>query len=395
MKALTREDLMYILQSIFRLSEEPENAFEMLLDGLYVKDYHGDLEAHQNNTNLHIEQVMRTILEKFTVNEFGNLFYDAKPVNVAISLADKNAIESLADGIYVKDISVETEAHLADTVTHVTQEDKDSWGETLQSSKDYTNEQINILPFFELKVVTVLPTEDIKQNTIYLLKDDPDCIDELVFTLYLYYNLDWIKLGTTKQTLNLLATKEELKDYLKATDTHEHSNKSIIDKFAESETGDLLYNNLNINRQSISELADNAITVVDNKLYAKDYANEMASIEIAASFSKKSLLRQECASAGIYKLWDVIDNYNLLLIDYYYKPDDPEQPPGNAKSIVLDTDTIKELYTKGIDYLIDLGYGSSTSNSKIRMNGDTLWVNYYHGVCIYKITGIGRGDDNA
>lgn len=395
MKALTREDLTYILQSIFRISVQENNAFQLMLDGLYVEGYHNDLTAHATNTDLHIEEVMRDILEKFSVNEFGNLFYDSKPVNVAISSELKNAINIRPDGIYVKDIALETEAHLVDIDTHVTTQDKEEWTASLQSAKDYTDEAISVLPFFNLKVVTELPAESILQNTIYLLKDDPDCLNELTFTLYLYYNSAWVNLGTTKQTINLLATKEELSEYAKTSNLHEHENKLIIDKFTESGTGDLLYNGLNINRQSIDEAPDNAIKVIDNKLYVKDYSQEMASLEIAAAFAKKSLLRQECAEAGVYKLWDVIDNYSLLIIDYYYKPEDETQPPGNAKTIVLDTDTINELYEKSIDYLIDLGYGSSTSNAKIRMHGDTMWINYYHGVCIYKITGIRRGDLNA
>jgi len=395
MKALTREDLMYILQSIFRISAQDNNAFKLLIDGLYAEDYHKDLDAHKTNTDLHIEHIMRGILEKLSVDEYGNLFYDSKPVNVAISPELKNAIQVKPDGIYVKDIALETEAHIIDTNIHVSVTEKEEWGNSLTSANQYTDDKIAILPFFELKVVSALPVDNILQNTIYLIQGDTQCLDELTFTLYLYYNMEWVKLGVTKQTIDLLATKEELKDYLKISETHQHTNKAVIDKFTESETGDLLYNNLNINKLTVHEAVDNAIKVIDNKLYVKDYADEIASLETSSAFGKKSLLRQECAAAGPYKLWDVIDNYNLLIIDYYYKPDDETQSPGNAKTIIVDTDTMNELFEKGIDYLIDLGYGSSTSNSKIRMKGDTVWVNYYHGVCIYKITGIMRGDINA
>lgn len=395
MKALTREDLMYILLSIFRISEQENNAFKMLLDGLYAEDYHKDLNTHSIDTNLHIEQVMRGILEKLTVDTYGNLLFDSKPVNIAISAEEKNAIQVKPDGLYTEDITLETSNHMNDLDIHVTTDDKAEWSGILAAANEHTDTEIASLPYFEFKAVTVLPTESISQNVIYLLKDDPDCLDELTFTLWLYYNMTWVKLGTTKQTINLLATKEELKDYFKTADSHNHDNKAVIDKFTESIDGDLLYDNLNINKLTVHEAADNAIKVIDNKLYVKDFTNEIASLGVAAAFAKTSLLKQECAEAGVYKLWDVIDNYSLLIIDYYYKPEDGTQPPGNAKTIVLDTDTINELYEKNIDYLIDLGYGSSTSNAKIRMNGDTMWINYYHGVCIYKITGIRRGDLNA
>ena len=45
-KALTKEDLIYILGSIFRLSSEPNNSFKMLDDGLFVEDYHQDLKIY-------------------------------------------------------------------------------------------------------------------------------------------------------------------------------------------------------------------------------------------------------------------------------------------------------------------------------------------------------------
>ena len=61
-KALTKEDLVYILQGIFRLSTQPDNAFQMLDDGLYVKDYQDDFNNHTGDTGLHITQDIRDIL---------------------------------------------------------------------------------------------------------------------------------------------------------------------------------------------------------------------------------------------------------------------------------------------------------------------------------------------
>lgn len=67
-KALTKEDLLYILQGIFRLSTQPDNAFQMLDDGLYVKDYQNDFDNHADDTGLHITQDIRDILDLFSID---------------------------------------------------------------------------------------------------------------------------------------------------------------------------------------------------------------------------------------------------------------------------------------------------------------------------------------
>lgn len=392
MKALTKEDLLYILQSIFTISQQENNAFSMLEDGLYVEDYHDDLTAHGSDTDLHVDADIKSILNNLSLDEYGNLYYGTDPVNVAISAEDKNAIETMADGIYVKDITEETEAHMINEIVHVTPDDKTSWNNSLQEAKDYTDNEIDILPYFQMKAVTELPTEDILENTIYLLKDSSDCIDELIFILYVYYNSEWQKLGITKQTLESLAAKEELDLYLLKEDSHEHTNKAIIDNFTENENGELEYNGANISQIDISDELNNAIKTVNNKWYVKDYTEEIESLALAAAITKTNLLTEECAASGTYYLWDVIDNYSLIVVEYYYMPEDEEDGPGNAKTAILDVNTMNDLFERNIAYLLDLNYGAKSFNSKIRMNGSTMWVDYYHNVCIYKITGIKGGD---
>lgn len=392
MKALTKEDLMYILQSIFSISQQENNAFSMIEDGLYVEDYHNDLSDHENNAYIHVTQSIIEILNLMTVDEYGNLFYNAMPVNISISAAEKNAIQSYGDGLYVKDISEQTNAHLIDETIHVTPEDKANWNESLQQSKDYTDTEIEALPFIEMKAVTELPTENISGNIIYLLKEASECIDELMFVKYIYYNSEWVSLGITNQTIDLLATKEELELYLKTEDSHTHENKGIIDNFSEDETGQLLYNGNNVSKVDISDELNNAIKVIDNKWYVRDFTEEIEAISLAAAFSKTNLLTQDCTEAGAYNLWDTIDNYSMIILEYYYMPDDETESPGNAKTIMLDVNTINNLFEKNIAYLLDLNYGTKSFNSKIRMNKGTMWIDYYHNVCIYKITGIKGGE---
>ena len=118
-KALTKEDLLYILQGIFRLSTQPDNAFQMLEDGLYVKEYETDLKQHSNDTSLHISQDIRNILDLFSLDTNGNLLYDSKPVNIAISGESNNAIKVKSDGLYIEDITDETKKHIQDNDIHV------------------------------------------------------------------------------------------------------------------------------------------------------------------------------------------------------------------------------------------------------------------------------------
>ena len=68
-KALTKEDLLYILQGIFRLSQEPDNAFDMLEDGLYVKDYQNDLSNHTDDDTIHITPEIHDILDLLSIDE--------------------------------------------------------------------------------------------------------------------------------------------------------------------------------------------------------------------------------------------------------------------------------------------------------------------------------------
>ena len=173
-KALTKEDLLYILQGIFRLSQQPDNAFNMLDDGLYVQDYHDDLSNHTDDGVIHITQEIRDILDLFSIDTNNNLLYDGKPVNIAISSESNNAIKIKSDGIYVEDISTETKEHIKDTDIHVTKTDKETWNNILQEAKNFTTDRIDKIVIYNITEVDKLPEgNDISPTTVYLLKDDP------------------------------------------------------------------------------------------------------------------------------------------------------------------------------------------------------------------------------
>lgn len=388
-KVLTKEDLVYILQGIFRLSTQPDNAFQMLDDGLYVKDYQNDFDNHIDDTGLHITQDIRDILDLFSIDANDNLLYDGKPVNVAISGEANNAIKVKPDGIYVEDIFTETKKHIQDADIHVTKTDKETWNKTLQDAKDFTMDEIDKLVIYDIKEVDVLPTENISSTTLYLLTSDPEHSDECEDVMYMYLRDKWITLSITNRTLKLLATKKELEDYAKKNDLHKHDNKDLLDKFSNADNGDLLYDGKSLHEFELSEAPNNAAKLKDGKLFIEDFSDTIRSLQVASAVSKTRLYTGDITESGRYDLADDIDNYSMIMIDYYYKPENPDEEPGNAKTAIIDSDTLNELYDRGIDYMLELGYGVSTSNVKIHFHENQLWVNYYNNVCIYKITGIG------
>lgn len=388
-KALTKEDLLYILQGIFNISQEPDNAFKMLNDGLFVKNYEQDLENHAGNTDLHIDHALRQILDLLSLDENNNLLYNGTLVNIALSKQDNNALSLKSDGLYAEDIVQDTKDHIADDSIHVTQDDKDIWNQTLQDSKDYTNQEIGKLVIVDIQQIDELPdAEDGSPTTLYILKEDNGNL-----VPYVFIDDTFIPFSMTTASINLLATKKELEDYGLKKDMHDHDNKDVLDRLTLSESGELMLDGKAIYDFGFSEEPKNGISLIDGKLFVRDYSDEIRSLQIASAVSKTRLYTGDIDETGVYSLADDIDNYTFIMFDYYYKStstnDDGEQVVGNAKSIMVDVDTLNELYEKGIDYLIDLGYGISNANSKIHMNGNKLWLNYYNGVCIYKITGIG------
>lgn len=63
-------------------------------------------------------------------------------------------------------------------------------------------------PKFSIKVVTELPTTNISETTIYLLKTGEE--DSNLYSEYIYVNNKWELLGTQKMDLSNYYTKEEV-----------------------------------------------------------------------------------------------------------------------------------------------------------------------------------------
>lgn len=393
MKALTREDLLRILEEIFRLSRQEDNAFAMLPDGLYVKNLEPTLQEHTDDIDIHVSKDQKVFIDKFSLGEDGTLLYDGVEVLLKISGFEGNGLVLKEDGLYVRDYATEMDDHIKNGDIHVTLDDKKNWNKVLQDAKDYMTEELKKLVIYDMTVVKELPTEEISPTTLYLFKEE-DTVEECGYTRYMYINDEWVTFGVTNKTLKLYATKKELEDYVQKKDSHEHDNLDALKEFSLDENGKLLYKGKDVQAVNVSQEEGNAIQQKADGWYIPDYSNTIKQLQIASALTKDVLLKQECSTCGVYELKDSIDKYNMLLVEYYWKPDDEEESPGCAKTAILDPITMEELYQKGIDYMLELGHGISVSNSKIHMSGNKLWVNYYHNICIYKISGIRRGDDN-
>lgn len=414
-KALTREDLLYILQSLFRISEQQNNAFQMLNDGLYVEDYHADLQSHSDNDDVHIDAAIKEILAGFSISEAGLLMHNSNPVTMAVSQKEGNSILIELDGLYVPSVAQDAVAHLKNEDVHVTLEDKEAWNGALQCAKDFTKEELDKLILYNVEIVASLPepvevpiesdepledgsaasyTRYPSSTTLYLLATDPDCPEECTYVPYMYLQDAWRKLGLTNQTLKNFALKTEVEDAIQHS--HSHDNSAVLQEFAESEAGELLYKGAHIREMGIADMPDNAAQLIGGKLFVRDFDREIKSMQTGvAGLGKYNLYNEEITDSGVYVLNDDIGNYSMILIEYYYRPDDETKGPGCAKTAVIDVDTLNYLYDRGMDYMLEYGYGVLMSNSKIRMHGNKLWVDYYHNVCVYRITGMGgKGGDS-
>lgn len=165
-----------------------------------------------------------------------NLEY-ALYLNNRIILDRIKAIKDVVDGDVSDDIKAlkkllqeldtELSNHTSDTIIHVTQDDKDLWNATLQNAKDYAKKLFDSVTSFSIQIVDVLPTENIKEMTIYFIKNnhnnESDYYDE-----YIYINNKWEIIGSTFVNLT---------PYLLKTDFEIYQQK-IADKFLKYKTSD-------------------------------------------------------------------------------------------------------------------------------------------------------------
>ena len=392
---LRKEDLIDILEALFKFSQAPNNAFTRKEDGLFVLDFYQAFKDHIDDSSIHATNQETGILKNFSLVD-DILCYKGEPIVIRASKEEGNAIVIKDDGIYIKDMSQDLQEHFDNTDIHVTAQDKENWNKILELAKKYADDLVNALVIYDYAIIDDLDLIDpslIKPTTVYCIQEQIPDSEETYLVRYLYREGVWIPLDITKETYKLFARKKYVDDtFFKKENYQNHDNKTVLDKFTEdSNTHRLLYNNVDIlDVMQISDDPNNAIfRGSDDKLYVKDLSSELESIARQASLSKVVLLEQNCNDSGIYELEEDISNFNFLMIHYYLMPDDPNLDPYDAKMEMVDVDGLLELHNKHIDYMLEHDYGISTYNTKIRfIDGNKLQVTYYNHVCVYKIIGV-------
>lgn len=393
-KSLTREDLIYILNEALKYSQAENNALELKPDGMYVESHH----VHSDQTSLHLPDGKREIIALLTIDENGRLMYDGKPSTIILSDEADNALElNVEDGsLYVKRIPTAVASHMENSSVHVTVLEKETWNGMLNAAKQYTDTTLDALRRVQhVELVNEMPpVQEADPLTIYLCADE-NTAEEV--TMRMKFDDHYVTFNITKTTLNKYYTKTEANNlFLSKTEAANtylpNTNATNLQKI-QDDGGHPVFEN----KRFLSQRANNGLTCdQDGGLYFPDIEAEVRSLVVCAAYSKTNLCDMELKQQGRYYLKDNINNYGLILIEYYYMPskevviDDVPLTKGYAKTAIVDPDTMEFLYDRGIDYCLEVGYGMADMNTKIYIHNDQIWVNYYHDVCIYKITGISK-----
>lgn len=389
---LRKEDLILILESLFKFSQEPNNAFVRKDDGLYVLDFYESFKKHIDDSGIHATNEQTSILDNFSINSDDILCYKGDPIVIKVSKTEKNAVVIKNDGLFIKDLSEDLQNHAENNEIHITNKERQTWNSILKLANEYTKKLVDNLVIYDYQIVPDLPTEEsvINNTTIYLVKQTFEPSGEEFYVRYIRFENTWIPLDLTLKTYKLLAL---INDFVDKNDKrlHDHKNKEALDLISyDKQTNRLLLNGTDfLDVFQISNDPNNAVFLgSDNKLYVKDLSSELASLEKQSSLSKVVLLEQYCDSSGIYELEENIDNFNFIMVHYFLMPDEDDLEPYDAKTEMLDTDNLNFLYQHHIDYILEHDYGLSTFNTKIRFHENKMQILYYNHVCIYKIIGV-------
>ena len=262
-----------------------------------------------------------------------------------------NSIKELTKSL--SDLSSTLDTHIKDTVIHVTQDDKDLWNSILDNAKKYAKKLFDSVTSFNIQIVDTLPVDNIKEMTIYFMRNGRDNETDY-YEEYMYINNKWEIIGSTFVNLAPYLLKEDfekyqqeitnkftkyntsdeitniLKNYLSTqtftdtikkysttaeinkileayapkSDLHKHDNKDILDLLSVSQTGKLLYNGEKI-YPSISPKTDNTLTLRDDGLYVPP-----ADISVDNDVKEQNRLLKE----EIESLKTLLDNINRVVV---------------------------------------------------------------------------------
>ena len=239
-----------------------------------------------------------------------------------------NSIKELAKSL--SDLSSLLDTHIKDTVIHVTQEDKDLWNSILDNAKKYAKKLFDSVTSFNIQIVDALPVDNIKEMTIYFMRNGRDNETDY-YEEYMYINNKWEIIGSTfvnltpyllvsdfEKTINDYVTKADLieklknytnntdlmKDYAKKTDLHNHSNKSVLDDLSDKK-GVLNYKGVPIQTElTLSKEQNNAIIKKTDGLFVKDESALIESLQ-----KQMNNIQQDINTIG-----GLIDSINRVVI---------------------------------------------------------------------------------
>ena len=321
-KGLTRNDLLYILNEAFKISKASNNALEFTENGLYVESY----KLHSNSSDLHMpSKEAHDIVAALSVNENGTLLYNGEPAGIFISDDDDNAIEFSSEdgGLFVRRVYDQSdfETHVQDNIVHVTQEDRDEWDGILDNAKDYTDDEIDKIKIHNVVYLTSIPEpENMDPHTMYILLDQENIFENPIIVIKVLNEV--VKIGVTKASMNNYYTKTEIDDTF---ETKDHSLASYMPKLKNEDTLSMINNDnghpVFNNKKFLSSRANNGLSCDnDGGLFYPDVSSELNSLQISAAFAKTNLYDQQITDVGVYTLKDSINNYNLLLAEYWFYP---------------------------------------------------------------------------
>ena len=371
---LRREELIIILEELFKFSKELNNALQRKNDGLYVED----LSSHVEDNTKHLNAEQINLLDSLEIKKDG-LYFNLNKLLDSISSQEGNAIEQKDDGLFVQDLSEVLNNHINNDNIHFTQEQIDNFNNMYQNTVETIDDFISSFTVNTWEFVTQLPEYDIKSNTLYILEIEDENHNK-TYPKYIYLNNKFINID----------------DYVSSFDTHQHANKNTLDKFNEDQNGDLTYNNNPLISIQISDNENNALSLDENnKLYVPNLMNILEEFSKQTYMTKTVLLEQELTDINEYRLNADINDFNFLIINYYYIVEETDEETEevtinkyDAKTEILDVDNLNYLYENHIDYLLEHDNGLSLYNSKVRFHDNKIQVTYYNNVCIYKIIGV-------
>lgn len=262
-----------------------------------------------------------------------------------------NAIKELTKSL--SDLSSTLDTHIKDTVIHVTQEDKDLWNSILDNAKKYAKKLFDSVTSFNIQIVDALPVDNIKEMTIYFMRNGRDNETDY-YEEYMYINNKWEIIGSTfvnltpyllktdfetyqqevadkflkyktsdelanilkdylltqtfTDTLKKYSTTEEINKILEAyalkSELHTHTNKDILDLLSVSQAGQLLYNGEKI-YPNISPKTDNTLILRDDGLYVPP-----ADVSVDNDIKEQNKLLKE----EIESLKTLLDNINRVVV---------------------------------------------------------------------------------